>query len=118
MPARRAAGADPNGEAIALAFGSAVRARRLQAGLSLNELARRAGVAPAYVHRIEARGPQRPPLPRRAVVMALAAALGSDPPQADQLLALAGHAPAALLELGGWDPTLASVAELLADPSL
>ena len=35
-----------------------------------------------------------------------------------QLLALAGHAPATLLELGGWDQTLASVAELLADPTL
>ncbi|HLZ30158.1 MAG TPA: helix-turn-helix transcriptional regulator [Chloroflexota bacterium] len=105
-------------EAIALAFGATVRALRLNAGLSLNALARRAGVDPAYVHRMEARGAQRPPLPRRAVVLAIAAAFGSDPRQADQLLALAGHAPAALLELGGWDATLATVAELLADPSL
>src|SRR5579859_7763286 len=105
-------------EAIALAFGATVRALRLNAGLSLNALARRAGVDPAYVHRMEARGAQRPPLPRRAVVLAIAAAFGSDARQADQLLALAGHAPAALLELGGWDNTLASVAELLVDPSL
>src|SRR5437868_10201550 len=105
-------------EAIALAFGATVRATRQQAGMSLNELARRAGVDPAYIHRIEARGPQRPPLPRRAVVIAIAAALGLDSRRSDQLLALAGHTPAALLELGGWDPTLASVAELLADPSL
>jgi transcriptional regulator with XRE-family HTH domain len=112
---------DLDAEAIALAFGATVHALRLQAGLSLNELARRAGVDPAYVHRIEARGSagvRRPPLPRRAVVVALAAAFGSEPRQADQLLALAGHAPAALLELGGWDQTLASVAELLADQSL
>ena len=33
-------------------------------------------------------------------------------------LALAGHTPTALLELGGWDATLASVAELLADPAV
>src|SRR5690348_9675246 len=33
-----------------LGFGSAVRALRRRAGLSLNELARRAGVDPAYVH--------------------------------------------------------------------
>ena len=105
-------------EAIALAFGATVRALRLNAGLSLNELARRAGVDPAYVHRIEARGAQRPPLPRRPVVLAIAAAFGSNPRQADQLLALAGHAPAALRELGGWDATLATVAALLADPSL
>jgi transcriptional regulator with XRE-family HTH domain len=105
-------------EAIALAFGAAVRQRRQTAGLSLNELARRAGVDPAYIHRIEARGAQRPPLPRRAVVLAIAAALGCGPGQTDQLLALAGHTPAALLELGGWDQTLATVAALLLDTSL
>ncbi|MDQ6673109.1 MAG: helix-turn-helix transcriptional regulator [Chloroflexota bacterium] len=112
------AAADQAADAYAFAFGAMLRALRLQAGMSLNQLARRAGVDPAYVHRIEARGPQRPPLPRRAVVVALAAAFGSDGRQTDQLLALAGHAPAALLELGGWDTTLASVAELLVDPSL
>lgn len=110
---------DLEAEALALAFGAAVRLLREQAGLSLNELARRAGVDPAYVHRIEARGrAQRPPLPRRAVVQSIAAALGSNTRQTDQLLALAGHAPGALLELGGWDQTLATVAELLVDPAL
>ena len=86
--------------------------------ISLNELARRAGVDPAYIHRIEGRSGKRPPLPRRPVVLGIAAALGSDPRQTDQLLALAGHTPTALLELGGWDNTLASVAELLADRTL
>jgi transcriptional regulator with XRE-family HTH domain len=110
---------DGGAEAIALAFGAAVRALRRERGLSLNELARRAGVDPAYIHRIESRvGQQRPPLPRRGVALAIAAALGSDPRQTDQLLALGGHTPAALLELGGWDHTLAAVAELLADRSL
>ncbi len=116
--AAAAAGDDLESEAIALAFGATVHALRLQAGISLNELARRAGVDPAYIHRIEARGAQRPPLPRRPVVVAVAAALGSDARQTDQLLALAGHTPSALLELGGWDATLASVAELLADPAV
>ncbi len=109
---------DSGAEPVALAFGASVRALRQQAGLSLNELARRAGVDPAYIHRIEGRGAQRPPLPRRAVVVAIAAALGSGPHQTDQLLALAGHTPAALVELGGWDQTLAAVAELLGDPTL
>jgi len=109
---------DIDAEAIALAFGAAVKRLRERAGLSLNELARRAGVDPAYVHRIEARGAQRPPLPRRAVVRSIAAALGSNRRQTEQLLALAGHTPDALLELGGWDPTLAAVAELLGDPGL
>ena len=119
MPRKRVAPEqDLEAEAIALAFGAAVRALRVQANLSLNELARRAAIDPAYVHRIESRGTQRPPLPRRAVVVAIAAALGSSTRQTDQLLALAGHVPAALLELGGWDQTLASVAELLVDPSL
>src|SRR5215472_13451823 len=35
-------------------FGAAVHHLRLKAGLSLNQLARRAGVDPAYIHRIEA----------------------------------------------------------------
>ncbi|SRR6266851_4944701 len=122
MPAAKRSAAtaleDLESESIALAFGASVRALRLQAGLSLNELARRAGVDAAYIHRIEARGAQRPPLPRRAVVLAIAAALGQDARRADQLLALAGHTPAALLELGGWDHTLAMVAELLADRTL
>ena len=119
MTTRASTSDDLDSEAIALAFGAAVHTLRAAAGLSLNELARRAGVDPAYIHRIEARGaPQRPPLPRRPVVLNIAAALGSDARQTDQLLALAGHAPAALLELGGWDQTLASVAELLADPRL
>jgi transcriptional regulator with XRE-family HTH domain len=107
---------DLEAEAIALAFGAAVRTLRTRAGISLNELARRAGVDPAYVHRIESRSAARPPLPRRAVVLSIAAALGLDGEQTDQLLALAGHTPAALLELGGWDQTFAAVAALLNDP--
>jgi transcriptional regulator with XRE-family HTH domain len=110
--------ADIEAESIALAFGAAVRRLRQESGLSLNELARRAGVDPAYIHRIESRGAQRPPLPRRGVVLAIAAALGCGPAQTDQLLALGGHTPAALLELGGWDQTLAAVASVLADGSL
>jgi transcriptional regulator with XRE-family HTH domain len=104
----------------ARAFGAAVRALRTDAGLSLNELARRAGVDVAYVHRIEPRsGPsRRAPLPRRPIVLALAAALGCDARQTDRLLALAGHVPGALVELGGWDATLASVADVLSDPHL
>src|ERR1700709_348020 len=101
MPRRAASPAeDLESEAIALAFGATVHALRLEAGLSLNELARRAGVDPAYIHRIESRATLRPPLPRRPVVAAIAAALGSDAHQTDQLLALAGHTPSALLELG------------------
>jgi transcriptional regulator with XRE-family HTH domain len=105
-------------------FGAAVHALRLEAGLSLNQLARRAGVDPAYIHRIESvarthtKPPNRPPLPRRAIVLSIAAALGMDRRQTDELLTQAGYAPAALLEMGGWDDTMASIAELLGDPEL
>jgi transcriptional regulator with XRE-family HTH domain len=99
-------------------FGAAVHAHRLRAGLSLNQLARRAGVDPAYIHRIESRVVERPPLPRRAVVLSIAAALGLDGRASDELLTQAGYTPDAVLSLGGWDEALASVAELLADPRL
>jgi transcriptional regulator with XRE-family HTH domain len=105
-------------ERVALAFGAAVHALRREAGLSLNQLARRAGIDPAYVHRIESRAVVRPPLPRRAVVVAIAAALGLDAQRTDALLAQAGYAPEAVLELGGWDEALATTADLLIDPSL
>ena len=99
-------------------LGQVVRELRLQAGLSLNELARRAGVDPAYVHRIESPNVERAPVPRRQVVLSIAVALGLDAHQTDELLTHAGYAPEALLQLGGWDYTLASVAELLSDRRL
>ncbi|HEY3060475.1 MAG TPA: helix-turn-helix transcriptional regulator [Chloroflexota bacterium] len=102
----------------AATFGATVHALRVQAGLSLNQLARRAGIDPAYVHRIESRAIERPPLPRRAVVLAIATALGLDRRRTDELLTHAGYAPDALLELGGWDEALATVADLLADATL
>jgi transcriptional regulator with XRE-family HTH domain len=100
----------------ARAFGAAVQAHRQRLGLSLNQLARRAGVDPAYIHRIESRALERPPLPRRPVVLNIAAALGLDERATDELLARAGYAPDAIVTLGGWDDTLAAVAELLGDP--
>jgi transcriptional regulator with XRE-family HTH domain len=102
----------------AQAFGAAVHALRLASGLSLNQLARRAGVDPAYIHRIESRATERPPLPRRAVVLSIAGALELDRRRTDELLTQAGYAPDAILDLGGWDEALATIADLLADPTL
>ena len=99
-------------------FGADVRALRLRVGLSLNELARRAAIDPAYVHRIETRGGDQPTIPRRAVVVRLGQALGLDPVQLDDLLSRAGYTPEALVALGGWDETLAEVARVLAEPRL
>jgi transcriptional regulator with XRE-family HTH domain len=100
------------------AFGAALRALRGQAGLSLNALARRAEVDPAYVHRIEGSSRDRPIIPRRPIVLSLGRALGLNRDQLDDLLARAGYAPQALIELGGWDDSLAGVARVLADPAL
>ena len=107
-----------NRPAAARAFGSAVRALRRRAGLSLNELARRAGVDPAYVHRIESTTTARPTLPRRGVVLGLARALELDRVLLDDLLTRAGLCPETVLEIGGWDRALADVADVLVDPSV
>ncbi len=98
-------------------FGAVLRALRLRAGLSLNELARRADVDVAYVHRIEALG-ERQVVPRRPIVEALAHALSLAETERDDLLARAGYVPAAVASLGGWDATLAQVATVLLDDDL
>src|SRR4051794_253770 len=118
MAEHGAGAAGGSSEHALLGFGTMVHALRLEAGLSLNQLARRAGIDPAYVHRIESRAVERPPLPRRGVVLSLAAALGLGAQRTDELLAQAGYAPDAVLELGGWDEALATTAGLLADPTL
>jgi transcriptional regulator with XRE-family HTH domain len=107
-----------SGAGAGAGFGPAVRALRGRAGLSLNELARRAAIDPAYVHRIERAAAGSPTIPRRPVVLALGRALGLDGSRLDDLLARAGYAPEALLELGGWDETLADVADVLTDRRL
>src|SRR5262245_57281036 len=88
---------------------------RERAGLSQNALARRMGVNPAYVNRLEhgGRGASN-----RALVESAAAALELGAQERDRLLAAAGHWPAALADLGPADPSLRLVADLLADPSL
>ncbi|HZU06415.1 MAG TPA: helix-turn-helix transcriptional regulator [Chloroflexota bacterium] len=96
-------------------FAALLRRWRERAGLSQNALARRMGVNPAYVNRLEhgGRGASN-----RALVEAAAAALGLSPAERDALLAAAGHWPAALTALGPADPSLRLVADLLTDPAL
>lgn len=65
------------------------RARRSAAALSMNALARAAGIDPAYVLRIE-RGTHRP---SRSVALELARVLGLDALETDRYLFAAGHAP-------------------------
>lgn len=72
-----------------MSFGKRTTVVRLLAGLSMNAVARSAGIDPAYVMRIE-RGQHTP---SREVVLSLARALGMDIEDTDRYLFLAGYAP-------------------------
>jgi transcriptional regulator with XRE-family HTH domain len=81
-------------------FGAMLRRLRIAAGLSQNQLARQAGVDPAYVNRLERAGQQtrtgrtiQYERPGRATFLALAEALDISTGQTDRLLFLVGHAP-------------------------
>jgi transcriptional regulator with XRE-family HTH domain len=88
---------------------------RERAGLSQNALARRMGVNPAYVNRLEHGGRGAG---NRELVEAAARALGLAAHERDALLATAGHWPAALEALGPTDPALRLVADVLVDPAI
>ncbi|MCE5328178.1 MAG: helix-turn-helix domain-containing protein [Planctomycetaceae bacterium] len=91
---RGAAGADVGRGRAASGKGSAGRIRRAkQAHLSVRALAKRVGVEPSYLSKIE-RGLQPPP--SEATIARLAAALGED---ADVLLAMAGKVSTDLQEV-------------------
>lgn len=96
-------------------FDELMRGFRQAAGLSQNELARRAGVDPAYVNRME-----RPsgPIPRPAVLNALISALEIDATSTERILVSAGYCPQSVARLGTWDQTLGLVANVLASPTL
>src|SRR5438105_14263956 len=81
---------------------------RERAGLSQNALARRMGVNPAYVNRLEHGGRGAG---NRELVEAAARALGLEVGERDALLAAAGHWPSALVALGPADPALRLVAD-------
>jgi transcriptional regulator with XRE-family HTH domain len=96
-------------------FAELLRRWRERAGLSQNALARRMGVNPAYVNRLEhgGRGAGNRDLVERA-----AAALQLTAAESDALLAAAGHWPTSLTALGPADPTLRLVADILADGAI
>ena len=80
------------------AFGQYIRQRREELkktnpGYSLRQVARKLGVQPAYLSKIE-RGEQTPPTETN--ILALAEILGEDP---DVLLALAGKVSSDLMEI-------------------
>ena len=99
-------------------FGALLRSLRVRIGLSQNQLARQAGVDPAYVNRLERASPSSSSLPSRKVVLALAETLEAGPVDVERLLVAAGLCPEAIVRLGGWDASLGDIAELLADRRL
>jgi transcriptional regulator with XRE-family HTH domain len=94
------------------AFGEALRRARTAAGLSQNELGRRAEINPGTINRLET-GEREPT--GREQVSALAAAFEFSPAQRDQMLVAAGMLPEWLLQVGAADTTLVLVADVLAD---
>ena len=92
-------------------FGSELRAFRERAGLSQSAVARRAGLDPSFINRLESgqRGADR------TVAEALIQGLGLDEADADRLLAAGGHLPGLFARLGLQDATLQQVARILAD---
>lgn len=96
-------------------FSELMKEFRQRGGLSQNELARRAGVDPAYVNRMErANGP----IPRPAVLNALITTLQLDALETEKLLVAAGYCPQSVTRLGTWDQALDLVANVLGNKSL
>lgn len=86
-----------------LDFGAMVRRFRVRAGLSQNQLARAAGVDPAYINRIERAKLGQGSVPSRRVVVGIWDALETTVEDRERLLVAAGHCPETVLRAGGWD---------------
>jgi transcriptional regulator with XRE-family HTH domain len=99
-------------------FGALLRSLRVRMGLSQNQLARRAGVDPAYVNRLERAPAASSSLPSRKVVLALAESVEAGPVDVERLLVAAGLCPESIARLGGWDQSLGDIAAVLADDGL
>lgn len=96
-------------------FAELLKTYREAAGFSQRSLARSASINPAIISRIESgdRGPSG-----SAQVVAIARALKLDQEKTDSLLARAGFWPEVYQAVGPQDPTLLTVARLLADRRL
>jgi transcriptional regulator with XRE-family HTH domain len=99
-------------------FPALLRWLRQRAGLSQNRLAGASGIDPAYVNRIEAAAASRALVPRGPILERLSHALELTTAERDRLYVAGGRCPPTLAALGGWDPALAMVSELLALPDL
>ena len=94
-------------------FGALVRKLRIRIGLSQNQLARLAGVDPAYVNRLERAPEDSTSVPSRKVVLSLWKALDGGDQDRERLLVAAGHVPEVILQAGGWDAYLERIRAVL-----
>jgi transcriptional regulator with XRE-family HTH domain len=99
-------------------FGALLRSLRVRMGFSQNQLARMAGVDPAYVNRLERAPPESSSLPSRKVVLALADSLEAGPVDVERLLVAAGLCPVSIGRVGGWEQRRGHIGGVLADPGL
>lgn len=81
---------------MAMNFGTELTRYRLRAGLAGSVVARSAGISAGYLSRIE-RAEREPP--RRSIVVAMADCLHLNDQERDDLLRLAGFAPALIEDL-------------------
>ena len=95
-------------------FANLLRTLRERAGLSQSALARRAGLDPSFVNRLESG--QR--TAERSVVEKFIAALELDQTDADLLMAAGGLLPTLFERVGLQDPTLQLVVQILSDERL
>lgn len=96
-------------------FGELLHTFRERAQLSQRALAKEIGVDPSYVNRLE-RSERNPP--DRDLTLKMAAALKLTPAETDAFIFAAGGLPLALERLSWPDPTIVSLADVLADPTI
>ncbi len=96
-------------------FGVRLKAYREAAGLSQNALARKSGLNPASINRLES-GERSPS--NRSLVEGICDALGLAPTERNELLGSAGHLPEVYASVPPTDPTLMLVARVLGDGRL
>lgn len=91
-------------------FDTLLRLYRERRGISRNMLANLVGVDPSYLTRIENgdRG-----VPRQHIVEALGNELRLTREEWSYFMTSAGYAPHVLSEVGGWDPALQAVSDVL-----
>lgn len=99
-------------------FGALLRALRLEVSLSQNQLARRSGVDPAYVNRLEKAVADSRGMPSRDVVLRLAETVEATRTSTERLLIAAGHCPESIMQAGRWEPVLGEIVDILADSRL